>query len=64
MNGIVWTKSTFSGNGNCVEIAFGLEGTVLVRDSKNRDGVPLVFTGAEWDAFTAGVAAGEMRRPA
>ena len=62
--GLTWTKSTFSGNGNCVEVAFGLEGTVLVRDSKHPEGSYLVFTGAEWAAFTAGVAAGEMRHPA
>jgi len=64
MDRLTWAKSTFSGNGNCVEVAFGLEGTVLVRDSKHPEGNYLVFTGTEWDAFTAGVAAGEMSHPA
>lgn len=64
MDSLTWVKSTFSGNGNCVEVAFGLEGTVLVRDSKHPEGSLLVFSGDEWGAFIAGIAAGEMRRPA
>lgn len=59
---ISWIRSSFSnGNGgnNCVEIAF-LGETVVVRDSKNPTGPPLVFTLAEWTAFLAGAHAGEF----
>lgn len=58
-----WTKSTFSnGNGgnNCVEVTRSDSGDVAVRDSKNPRGPVLVFTPAEWQAFTAGVLAGEF----
>ncbi|SIO85630.1 hypothetical protein BQ8420_07920 [Nocardiopsis sp. JB363] len=37
------------------------EGEVfVVRDSKNPDAAPLVFTRAEWDAFVEGVKDGEF----
>jgi hypothetical protein len=45
-----WRKSSRSGdgsNGSCVEVAF-IEPTVGVRDSKERGGSHLVFTGAAW----------------
>lgn len=64
-----WRKSVRSGNngGDCVEVAVvrgcdcGVankvdeEFVVLVRDSKNRDREPQVFTISEWDAFLDGV---------
>ena len=47
----VWIKSSHSAhNGNCLEAAED-EGTVLVRDSKDREGPRLAFTPAEWRAF-------------
>ena len=50
-----WRKSTFSSSngGNCVEIARNLPRLVAVRDSKDPGGPALVFTPAEWEAFTA-----------
>ncbi|WP_433828094.1 DUF397 domain-containing protein [Actinoplanes sp. CA-015351] len=33
---------------------------VLIRDSKNRHVTPLAFSRAEWDAFVAGVKAGDF----
>lgn len=56
-----WRTSTYSGNvGNCVELA-GLDGGHrAVRDSKDRSGPALIFTPAEWSAFTAGVRDGEF----
>jgi len=51
------------GTGSCVEVADNLldeHGLVLVRDSKNRAGAVLAFTAKEWQAFTAGVHAGEF----
>lgn len=59
INSDTWTKSTFSGNGNCVEIKVADTG-VLVRDSKNPTGGELAFTREEWDAFTAGVVDGQF----
>jgi hypothetical protein len=49
----MWRKSTHSfSNGNCVEVA--TPGSVLVRDSKLGDASPvLVFTAAQWAAFTS-----------
>jgi hypothetical protein len=59
-----WFKSSFSSSngGNCVEVARNLSGIVAVRDSKNPDGPVLVFTPDEWQAFVAGVHAGEFDR--
>ena len=59
-----WFKSSFSSSngGNCVEVASNLSGIVAVRDSKNPDGPVLVFTPDEWQAFVAGVHAGEFDR--
>ena len=58
----IWQKSSYSGGngGNCVEVARNLTGVLAVRDSKDPDGPVLVFTLAEWRAFTAGVADGEL----
>ncbi len=56
-----WRKAkASSGSGNCVEVARNLPGIVAVRDSKDRQGPALVFTPAEWAAFTTGVRAGEF----
>ena len=56
-----FVKSTLSGGGGCVEVA-RMDDTVLVRDSKDRDGPVLVFSPREWDAFLARVRAGEHDR--
>ncbi|WP_280267222.1 DUF397 domain-containing protein [Nocardia wallacei] len=63
-SGAVWRKSTHSGpDGNCVEVAFLVEGNVAVRDTKDRGHGPvLAFTPGEWDAFVTGVSAGEFGR--
>lgn len=55
-----WKKSSFSGLGNCVEVAVFDGNTIGVRDSKDASGPALRFTSAEWAAFTAGVRAGEF----
>lgn len=64
-DGLTWRTSSFSGgNGNsCVEVAFLPDGGVLVRDTKDRALAPHHYTAAEWDAFVAGVRAGEFDRP-
>jgi hypothetical protein len=50
-----WRKSAHSGGtgGNCIEVARNLPGVVAVRDSKDPHGPALVFTLADWKAFTA-----------
>jgi len=53
MDGIVnWRKSSYSSanGGECVELAGG-QGTVLVRDTTNRDGSTLSYPAATWTAF-------------
>ena len=49
-----WRKATYSGSGggNCVEVTNSAP-TVLVRDTTDRDGGTLAFTGGVWAAFTA-----------
>ncbi len=61
--GARWRKSHYSDDqgGNCVEVAFLSGGRVAVRDSKDAGAGPaLVFTAAEWTAFSAGMADGEF----
>jgi hypothetical protein len=56
-----WKKSSLSGStGNCVEVARNRPGIIAVRDSKDPRGPNLIFTPAEWEAFTAGVREGEF----
>jgi hypothetical protein len=56
-----WQKSSRSASqGNCVEIAANLPGVIAVRDSKDPDGLQLIFTPAQWDAFIAAVRSGEF----
>jgi Domain of unknown function (DUF397) len=48
-----WRKSSFSSanGGQCVETA-SADGTVLVRDTTDRDGGTLAFAAAAWQSFT------------
>lgn len=56
-----WFKSSHSGaDKNCVEVAFLPSNLVGVRDSKNPFGPALLFTSAEWSAFTAAATRGEF----
>lgn len=57
-----WFKSSFSGNngGGCVEVAF-LPDAVAVRDTKDRALAPHRYAVGAWEAFVAGVRAGEFR---
>jgi hypothetical protein len=52
-----WRKATYSvENGNCVEVASA--GTVMIRDTQDRDGVTLTVPAPAWRAFTAQLRAG------
>ncbi|MGW4719233.1 DUF397 domain-containing protein [Nocardia sp. NPDC004260] len=65
LSGAQWFKSSRStGQEACVEVAWLEAGHVGVRDSKNPTGRALIFAPGQWDAFTAGVRAGESPRPA
>ncbi|MGA5816604.1 DUF397 domain-containing protein [Kitasatospora sp. NPDC094028] len=57
---VTWRKSSASNpNDNCVE--FGqLDSAIAVRDSKDPNGPALTFTADGWQAFVAGVQAGEF----
>jgi hypothetical protein len=59
----VWRTASRCANGNCVQVATLPSGQVLVRDSKNPAGMPLVFTPEEWRDFLAGVRDGEFDFP-
>lgn len=58
-----WRISTRSGTeGNCVEVRKA-DGRVEVRDSKDRTGPVLSFTGDEWRAFMGGAKNDEFALP-
>jgi Domain of unknown function (DUF397) len=68
LTGATWRKSSFSGGsgGSCVQIALvpgskeGSDRVIAMRDSGRPDGPVLIFTPAEWEAFTLGVQDGEF----
>jgi hypothetical protein len=48
-----WRTSSYSGSsGECVEVGTAPT-TVVVRDTKNRDGVRLTFSAHAWHSFAA-----------
>lgn len=54
-----WRKSSRCGSATCVEVAKVADG-YLIRDSKSPQTAPLSFTAQEWQAFVAGVSAGDF----
>jgi len=47
-----WRRASYSvENGNCVEVA--LAGSILVRDTRDRDGATLAIPAGAWREFTA-----------
>jgi len=50
----MWRKSSYSGQGNCVEVAAAGRG-VAVRDSKDPDGPELAFGQHAWQSFVAAI---------
>jgi hypothetical protein len=53
-----WHKSSYSSqDGNCVEVATNMSGTVAVRDSKHPEGPRLLIPAAEWRVFVRGLKA-------
>ncbi|MGH3831317.1 MAG: DUF397 domain-containing protein [Pseudonocardiaceae bacterium] len=56
-----WRASSYSNGGdNCVEFARSADGWIGIRDSKNPDQPPHVYSRAGWMAFVAGVKNGEL----
>jgi hypothetical protein len=53
-------RSTYCDSGACVEVALQYDGSIAVRDSKNRSQPELVYTQNEWVAFMRGAKAGEF----
>jgi hypothetical protein len=60
--GADWRKSSYSAEGNCVEVAFLGDG-VAIRNSSDRQGPMLVFSSADWRSFLRGVRDGEFDLP-
>jgi hypothetical protein len=58
---IAWRKSTASNSGGCVEVAV-LDGSVLVRDSKDHAGPVLRLSPAAWSALLARGRTGDAGR--
>jgi Domain of unknown function (DUF397) len=54
-----WRRSSLCMNAGCVEVG-AIEGLVVVRDSKLESSPVLSYTPDEWQAFIAGVKAGEF----
>jgi hypothetical protein len=58
---VAWrTAGASNGHSPCVEAGGGICGVVHVRDSKDPDGPVLTFPPGTWQAFLAGVKAGEL----
>ena len=64
LTSIAWQISSYSseGGGNCVEAGPLDDGSerVAVRHSRRPDAEMIIYTRAEWEAFTAGVRDGEF----
>lgn len=60
--GIVWRKSTASSTSGCVEVAV-VGGSVLIRDSGNRDGMVLRLPSTSWPAFLAWICSEDSPGP-
>ena len=62
---LTWRKSSLSGqgNGNCVELAIAVPGSVIgVRDSKDRRGPVLVAATETWAGLLNMVNGGDLER--
>ncbi|HEY2261439.1 MAG TPA: DUF397 domain-containing protein [Streptosporangiaceae bacterium] len=54
MTNPTWRKSSYSGEGNCVELS-GQAGRVLVRDTQDRRGPVLKVSAKAWREFVGRV---------
>jgi hypothetical protein len=51
---VVWHKSSFSANGDCIEVAIQ-DDSVLIRDTKNRNGGTISASSSAWQEFIQGI---------
>lgn len=59
---VAWRRSSHSGaEGNCVEAVGPYVGVVAVRDSKDPQRIPLLFTETAWREFTGWLKSGRPR---
>jgi Domain of unknown function (DUF397) len=56
---MIWKKSSFCADRQCVEVALVGADMIAVRDGKNIEQPHLVFNGKDWHAFLDAVTAGE-----
>jgi uncharacterized protein DUF397 len=59
-SGPAWRRSSFCASGECIEVAAGADGSILVRDSKDPEAGSLRYSPDEFGAFVRGVVAGEF----
>jgi hypothetical protein len=62
----IWTKPSFSngsGGNNCADVLANELGDVFIRNSNDPHRDTVHFNRAEWEAFLAGVKAGEFDLP-
>ncbi|WP_426503006.1 DUF397 domain-containing protein [Dactylosporangium sp. McL0621] len=57
-----WRKSTRSEDGNCVEVAKAVNGSIGVRDSQDPTGPVLDFDRGSWTSFTDDIHTGRFDR--
>ncbi|MGK7232618.1 DUF397 domain-containing protein [Streptomyces hygroscopicus] len=59
---IQWRKSSYSNvdGGNCLEVADGFSGAVLVRDSKKTTGAALLLSDRAWFRFIESLKDGSL----
>jgi hypothetical protein len=61
LQGVAWRKSRHSNSqGTCVELASLPGGAIALRNSRHPDGLALIYTPAEIDAFLRGAKDGEF----
>jgi hypothetical protein len=60
MSAPLFVRSSFCSQNGCVEVAASEDGTIMLRDGKDAGRSSHFFSTEEWDAFVAGVKAGEF----
>jgi Domain of unknown function (DUF397) len=61
---LTWCKSSYSSQGNCVEVGTDDRTPVVhVRDTKSRERGELTVTAATWREFTGEIKAGRLDLP-
>lgn len=57
---MIWTRSSFCADRQCVEVARIDVDTVALRDGKNIDQPHLTFNGKDWRSFLDAIADGDF----